>query len=153
MDAKRAQSIDKLNELLQKNIDAENTYRNAAKDVESPVLRNFFNFQAEKRAKFATELSTEILGFNGEPVNSESAKEKLHEVWVNLADVISGNNEESIIKGCLAADKANLKEYQEVLKMEDVHTNAKNLLEKQKLAIENTLSKIKNLEDVTAEFG
>lgn len=146
-------SVENLNQLLGKNFEAEHTYKKAAENIESIVLKNFFLFQAAKRAKFGTELATEILGLGGDPVKSGSTLEALKDKWLDVINAVSKNNEEVILKTCLAADKENLEEYNSVLKAQHPKTSASEMLEQQKKSIETTLTKIKNLEDVTIEFG
>lgn len=51
----------KLNDLLEKNYDAEKGYKKAAEKVENTELQQFFNEQAQKRYDFGHELKTEII--------------------------------------------------------------------------------------------
>ena len=48
----------KLNELLEKNYDAEKGYKKAAENVENTKLKQFFNEQAQKRYDFGHEIKT-----------------------------------------------------------------------------------------------
>ena len=48
----------KLNELLEKNYDAEKGYLNAADNVESKKLKIFFKKRASERSEFAKNLRT-----------------------------------------------------------------------------------------------
>ena len=54
----------KLNELLEKNYDAEKGYLNSAENVESSNLKIFFKNRASERSQFAKELRTEIFPFS-----------------------------------------------------------------------------------------
>ncbi len=81
----------KLNELLEKNYDAEKGYIDATKNVESNNLKMFFKRRATERSEFAKELRTEILQYGEIPTNSGSFKGALHRNWMNLKSTFASN--------------------------------------------------------------
>jgi len=74
----------KLNELLEKNYDAEKGYLNAAESVESPKLKMFFKKRATERGQFAKDLRMEILSYGQIPEDNGSFKGTLHRNWMSL---------------------------------------------------------------------
>jgi len=109
----------KLNELLEKNYDAEKGYLNAAENVESPKLKIFFKNRASERSQFAKELRTEILVHGQIPEDDGSFKGTMHRNWMTLKSLFSSNDEEAILEEAIRGEKANLEEYKEIL-LDDV---------------------------------
>ncbi|MEH6408308.1 MAG: PA2169 family four-helix-bundle protein, partial [Leeuwenhoekiella sp.] len=63
---------DKLNELLEKNYDAEAGYKNAAEKVHSTSLKGYFTSRAQDRYNFGHELKEEIRSFGKDPKKGTS---------------------------------------------------------------------------------
>ena len=57
----------KLNELLEKNYDAEAGYKNAAEKVANPALKNYLLSRAQDRYDFGHELKEELRQMGQEP--------------------------------------------------------------------------------------
>ncbi|HET7360332.1 MAG TPA: PA2169 family four-helix-bundle protein [Salinimicrobium sp.] len=146
-------SIKKLNELLEKSYDAKKGYTEAIDDIKDPALQNYFREKAAKRTAFAGELSNEIRTLGGEPKTSGSTAGNLHRVWMDLKSSISGNSEEAILKECIRGDKKSLENYNEVLENEHVAESSKTIVRKEKTNIEETLARIKTMEDVRENYS
>ncbi|HET8839566.1 MAG TPA: PA2169 family four-helix-bundle protein [Flavobacteriaceae bacterium] len=150
-DQKKA--VEKLNDLLEKNYDARKGYTEAMEDIEDPALRNYFMMQAERRSHFANELTNRIKSCGGEPIDSGSTTGDLHRTWMNIKSSMSGDKEEAILEECIRGDKASVEEYQDAI--EDQHLNVadKDIIRKEKAEVEQTLGKIKTMEDVRQYYG
>lgn len=146
-------SVKKLNELLEKSYDAKKGYTEAADDVKDPALKNYFREKAAKRTAFAGELSSEVRTLGGDPKTSGSAAGGLHRVWMDLKSSLSGNSEEAILEECIRGDKASVKNYQEVLDNEHVNESSKTIIRKEKANIEQTLDRIKSMENVREHYS
>ncbi|QXP64299.1 PA2169 family four-helix-bundle protein [Polaribacter sp. HaHaR_3_91] len=130
----------KLNELLEKNYDAEKGYLNAAENVESPKLKIFFKNRASERSQFAKELRTEILLHGQIPEDDGSFKGTMHRNWMTLKSLFSSNDEEAILEESIRGEKANLEEYKEIL-LDDVFApSTKKMLEEQQQKIQAAIN-------------
>ena len=61
----------KLNELLEKNYDAEAGYKKAAENAKSKSLSLFFNRKSEERRAFGHEIKNELLKFDQKPESNK----------------------------------------------------------------------------------
>lgn len=132
----------KLNELLQKNYDAEKGYLNAANEVKSNKLKIFFKNRASERSDFAKNLRTEILSYGQIPEDSGSFKGAMHRNWMSLKLLFSGNDEEAILEEALRGEKASLDEYKEILNYEDFAPSTQKMLEMQHQKIQATINSL-----------
>ena len=64
--------VNNLQELLEKNYDAEKGFTKAMKDAQNNNLKEYFKFQAAQRSQFANELTDEIRNLNETPKESGS---------------------------------------------------------------------------------
>ncbi|MCH3884240.1 ferritin-like domain-containing protein [Tenacibaculum aquimarinum] len=133
----------KLNELLEKNYDAEKGYLNSADNVDSSSLKIFFKRRASERSQFAKELRTEILSYGQIPEDNGSIKGVMHRNWMSLKSLFSGNNEEAILEEALRGEKASLNEYDEILKEQAFVSSTRKMLENQKQQIQSAINTLK----------
>ena len=96
----------KLNELLEKNYDAEKGYKKAAENVENTQLKNFFNEQAQKRYDFGHEIKSEIKNYGETPDKGGSTTGAMHRTWMDIETAFSSNNEETILEEVQKGEKA-----------------------------------------------
>ena len=141
-------TVKALNQLLEKNYDAEKGYRKAIEDADNPKLKTYFTRQAAHRAQYANELDKAIRGLNATPVDNSSTTSSLHRTWIDIKTAITGNDDEAVLEECIRGDKAARDEYQEVLDNETYLHEAKDIVRSQLQGIQNTLSTIKGLEDI-----
>lgn len=141
--------VDNLNELLEKNYDAEKGFKKALEDTENPSLRSFFKQQAVIRSRFKTEIEKELHNLNAQPKLDEgSAAGTLHRAWIDIKTAFSGHDDESVLEECIRGEKASVKEYEEKLKEVTFPSNISAILTAQLNEIKNTVSTIKRLEDI-----
>ena len=139
----------KLNNLLEKTYDAEKGFKKAAENVENNSLKSYFNQKAQERYEFGHELKGEIKSFNQEVDKGGSLIGDAHRAWMDAKKVFSSDNEESMLEEAIRGEKSSVEEYNEVLNETSLPLSTKNVLEKQKITIENGLSNIKTLEDLS----
>jgi len=133
----------KLNELLEKNYDAEKGYLNAAESVESPKLKMFFKKRATERGQFAKDLRMEILSYGQIPEDNGSFKGTLHRNWMSLKALFSSNDEEAILEEALRGETASIDEYDSILKEDDSFApSTKKMLETQKQQIQAAINNL-----------
>ncbi len=141
--------VKNLNELLEKNYDAEKGFKKALEDVKNPSLRKFFKKQAVIRNRFKTEIEKELHDLNAHPkVKEGSATGSLHRVWIDVKTALSGKDDESVLEECIRGEKASAKDYEEKLSKGHFPPNVKNVLTSQLHEIKNTISSVKRLEDI-----
>lgn len=141
--------VDNLQELLEKNYDAQKGFTKAMKDAENPQLKNFLQNQAAQRSRFATELTNEIINLNEEPKESGSFTGDLHRAWIDIKSAVSGNEDEAVLEECIRGEKASWDEYKDKLKDETFPPHISGLLQKQAAEIHETLTRVKTLEDIS----
>lgn len=136
----------KLNELLEKNYDAEKGYKLAAEKVKDERLKNFFSQRAQERYDFGHELKSEIKNFGETPDKGSSLAGDAHRSWMNLKASLSSDKDESILEETIRGEKAAVEEYEDILKESEIPASTGNILMKQKNAIVASLNEVKTLE-------
>ena len=138
----------KLNDLLEKTYDAEKGFKKAAENVDNPSLKNYFRRKAEERYNFGHELKTEIKSFNQDVDKGGSATGTIHRAWMDVKNLFSADNEESMLEEAIRGEKAAVNEYEEVLSETALPLSTKSILQSQKNIINEGLSRINKLEDI-----
>lgn len=139
-----------LNELLIKNYDAEKGYKNAAENVESHTLKQFFKRMSNERSEFARELKMEITRYDEEPKDSGSFKGLAHRNWMDLKSLFSSNNEEAIMEEVIRGEEKSLDAYYDILRDRNLPASIDALLFKQKRAIQATINSVKVQEELVS---
>ena len=140
--------VDNLQELLEKNYDAQKGFKKAMEDAKNPRLTTFLQHQAAQRSRFTNELTQEIKNLNEEPKESGSFTGDLHRTWIDIKSALSGNEDEAVLEECIRGEKASWEEYSNKLKSENFPPNISNVIQKQASEIHNTLNRVKTLEDL-----
>lgn len=139
----------KLNELLEKNYDAEKGYKKAAEKVENGKLKNFFQEQAQKRYDFGHEIKAEIKSYGESPDKGGSATGALHRTWMDIETAFSSNNEKTILDEVQKGEKAALEEYDQIIADTELPPTTQKILTSQRDAIQNAYNSAKNFETLT----
>ncbi|MTE26339.1 ferritin-like domain-containing protein [Winogradskyella ouciana] len=139
---------DKLNELIEKNMNAKDGYEMAIDKVENSEVKNFFKNRARERARFVKDLRSEVWEKGEVPENSGNISGELHRTWMSLKTAFSSNNEEAILEETIKGEKSSLEEYNEILNEGTMPMPITNILREQRNAIEATVAKAKNFEVV-----
>ena len=139
-----------LNELLEKNYDAEKGYINSANNVESTRLKTFFKNRAAERSQFAKEIRTEILSYGQIPEDSGSFKGTMHRNWMSLKSLFSSNDEEAILEEAIRGEKASYDEYCEILNENEFAPTTEKMLDKQKQQIQAAINSLKVHEELVS---
>ncbi|REG87803.1 ferritin-like domain-containing protein [Winogradskyella sediminis] len=138
----------KLNDLLEKNYDAEKGYAKAAENTEHSGLRTFFNRKSQERRTFGHDLKSEIRSFGQEVDKGGSFTGSAHRTWMDVKALFSADNEESMLEEAIRGEKASVNEYEEVLQESTLPSSTKSILESQKNQIQSDLSNVKSLENL-----
>ncbi len=140
--------INDLQELLEKNYDAEKGFKNAMEDTKNPQLKQFLKKQALQKDTFVTELEHLIRSLNAEPNEKGSTKGDLHRTWMDIKTALSSNKDEAVLEECIRGEKASKKEYEEKLKENYYTPEVTKVISAQLDEIKNTIAKVKTLEDI-----
>ncbi|MGY5847309.1 ferritin-like domain-containing protein [Salegentibacter sp. HM20] len=147
-EATHKERANSLQELLEKNYDAEKGYRKAIEDADSPNLKRFFKEQAVMRNHFATEIDKAMHAINVRPKDSGSTVGDLHRAWMDFKAMFTKNDDESMLEECIRGEKASIKEYENKLKNTKFSPDTENMLRAQLEKIRDTVQTIKRMEDL-----
>lgn len=140
--------VHNLQELLEKNYDAEKGFKNAMEDVEDLNLKNFLKKQALQKNMFVTELDNILRSLNEEPKEKGSTKGDLHRTWMDIKTALSSNKDEAVLEECIRGEKASEKEYKEKLKDKSYPPEIAAILNRHLSEIRVTIAKVSTLEDL-----
>ena len=132
-----------LNELMEKNYDAEKAYRSVVDDLEDPKLREFLSHQAQHHYDQNQELRSAIRGLGEEPSENSSLEGDVMRTWMNLKTSFSGQKEKTILQGLREGEESALEEYREVLEDHELPDSIKILVLKQQETIQGILEELK----------
>ncbi len=137
-----------LQELLEKNYDAEKDYRTARERAENSSLKDFFKKQAVRKNHFATEIDKQLHTLNERPKESGSAMGTLHRTWINLRSTIGKDTDKVLLEECLRGEKNSVEEYENVLRKNRYPAKIEDVLRRHLNEMRATLSEIKSMEDL-----
>ncbi|CAM1333668.1 ferritin-like domain-containing protein [Tenacibaculum aestuariivivum] len=138
-----------LNNLLEKNYDAERGYRTAAENVKNNNLTTYFEKKANERKSFGKALKGEIKNFGETPKQNGSLTGSVHRAWMNTKSFLSSETDEAMLEEALRGEKSALKEYNEVINSKEILPKSTTvILESQRDLILKDAINIKKLEDL-----
>ncbi len=140
--------VDNLQNLIEKNYDAESGYKKAMEKAENVDLKKYLNNRAVLRNSFAQDLSDIVIDLKETPKTSGSITGMLHRTWMNLVDAFSSNSDEGILEECIRGEKASVEEYKEFLESTRLPEDITSTVTNQMFKVEETLTEIKYLEDI-----
>ena len=139
----------KLNDLLEKNYDAEEGYKKAAENAKHVGLKSYFTNKAQERYDFGHQLKSELKNFGQEPDKGGSVTGAAHRTWMEVKSWFSADDDEAMLEEAIRGEKASVAEYKDVLNETALPGSTQQLLESQKNTIEHSLVNIKRLEDLS----
>ena len=139
----------RLNDLLEKNYDAEEGYKKAAENAKHGALKTYFSNKAQERYDFGHQIKTELKNFGKEPDKGGSVAGAAHRTWMEVKSWFSADDDEAMLEEAIRGEKASVDEYNEVLQETALPGSTKQLLETQKNTIEHSLINIKRMEDLS----
>ncbi len=137
----------KLQEILEKLIDGEKGFKQAANNIKRPVLKNFFHNKALEKAGFINELklALQAKGIDIDVEGSNTAS--VHRAWMDIKIMLSSDTKDAMLSEASTGEKAAVKDYKDVLDNQHLDLQVRTLLERQKKTIKNGIFKIEELED------
>ena len=137
-----------LQELLEKNYDAGEVFKNGLEDTESDLLKNFILTQANQRARFAKELERELYQIDHLPAVGGTFQGTLQRTWMDLKTIFAENKDEIILEECLEGEKESAKEYERAIENYNFSKEILRVLNGQLDEIKYTLKKVTGLKDL-----
>ena len=138
----------RLNDLLEKNYDAEKGFKKASENAKHAGLKSYFRNKAQERYDFGHQIKSEIKNLGEDPDKGGSVTGAAHRTWMEVKSWFSADSDESMLEEAIRGEKASVEEYQEVLNETTLPASTKSVLTTQKNTIEHGLSNIKRLEDL-----
>ncbi|MGJ8666993.1 MAG: ferritin-like domain-containing protein [Patiriisocius sp.] len=137
-----------LQELLEKNYDAEKGFKQVMKKAENPQLKIWLQNQAAQRSQFASQIDSELRKINETPDSDGSVSGSVHRMWIDIKTALSFDKDESILEECIRGEKASVDEYQYQLEKTYLNQSVRNMLSEQKSKVEDSLATVKRMEDL-----
>ena len=112
---KNSEVIDVLNDLITKNYDAEEGYKEVAEMTDDASLKAFFMSRSQQRYDFGHELKAEIKRLGGEVDKGTSLLADMHRAWISLKDAFTSNDAEGALEEAVRGEENALKYYDEAI--------------------------------------
>lgn len=146
MEEQSKKAVSLLNELLEKNYDAEKGYKKAADDVKNPTLSSFFKDYANQRYNFGHELKSEIRRLGGEPDKGSSVASNLHRTWIDIKSTFTGKDPEAVVEECIRGERAALDDYEDTLRDTKLPSSSRELVQRQHDQIQAAVNRLNQID-------
>lgn len=147
MEDRNKKAVEALNELLERNYDAEKGYKKAAEDIENSTLKEFFKDYSGQRYSFGHEIKEEIRKMGGEPEKGSGVRSNLHRTWIDVKSLLTGKDTEAVVKECIRGEKTALEDYEDALKINDLSTSARDVVQRQHDKIQGAVNRLNQIEN------
>lgn len=144
------ETVNVLQNIIEKNYDAEKGYKKAMQDAKNPALKGFLKDQAARRSRFATAIDKKLRDLGEQPKESGSTTGALHRAWIDIKSSVSGNDDEAVLEEVIRGEKASVNEYEDVLKNHELSPDITQELQSQLGDIQGTLNRVKRIEDIAS---
>ena len=141
--------ISTLNDLIETCRDGQNGFQEAAENVKSPDLKNFFNKTVMDRAQFVGELQLEVRTLGGDPEKTGSKTAAIHRAWIDIKGTLTGKDDHSILNECERGEDSAVDAYKNALKL-GLPTNILPTIERQFQSIKQVHDRVKQMRDSKA---
>lgn len=139
---------DHLNDILEKNIDAQKGFEKAVENTKSGNLKSYFMDRSQERAQFVSDLRSELTHYGEKYKESGSAAASVHRGWMDFKSMFSSDDNESMLEEAIRGEEKALNEYDEALEPGEVPETTATLLRKQRETIHSGLAKLRGMEDM-----
>lgn len=146
MEPTNEKAVELLNDLLEKNYDAEKGYKKAAEDTKASSLKEFCRDYASQRYNFGHEIKDEIRRLGGEPDKGTSVAGNLHRTWIDIKTALSSDKDESVVEECIRGERAALEDYEDVLGNSALPSSSRELVQRQHDQIQSAMNRLNQIE-------
>lgn len=148
---KNSEVIDVLNNLIAKNYDAEEGYKEVAEMTDNPSLKAYLYSRSQQRYDFGHEIKAEIKRLGGEVDKGTTVLADMHRAWIKLKDVFSTNDEIALLAEAERGEENALEEYDEAIKQLTGFEHAFSVVSAQGAKIATALADVKIRQKMFAE--
>jgi uncharacterized protein (TIGR02284 family) len=147
MEAKATQAL--LNELVETLKDGQKGYADAMTDVEDAQLKETFKKYAVQRAGYITEIEDQMFKLDLHPKTDEgsSITGTVHRAWIDLKAALTSKDNKAVLNECERGEDYAKKAYQTALKVQDLPSALKSVIEKQYQGVQEAYDNIKAMRD------
>jgi uncharacterized protein (TIGR02284 family) len=143
-------TIETLNDLVQINNDRIKGYENAIKETEDAELVSVFNNKILESQQFRSTLTEEVQVLGADADTGNSVSGTIHRTWLELKAKFTGHSSHSILEDCEFGEDAIKKAYQSALDEEHLPAYIRDILNDQKMILDQSHDEIKALRDSIA---
>lgn len=138
------ETMNSLNKLLSRNLDAANGFVEVANNINYVNLSQLLIENAKSHNAYAAELRKLIVKLGGEVEgDSTTLLGDLHHAWVDLKAQWTNNDTEGLLEECLRGELKALHDYTEVIAVNVMSDDARNILERQQAEITEAIQNLK----------
>ena len=139
-------TIDKLQELIQINIDSYNGFNDAADQIKDTALAELFRDLGAERSAQASELQSLVAANFEDPKDEGSFAAAAHRVWMDLRTALSSDNIQTVLDEAERGEDYIKGKYEEVLK-ETAGSAVNDVLQRQYAAVKMTHDRVRDMRD------
>jgi uncharacterized protein (TIGR02284 family) len=138
-------AISVVNDLIETCRDGEQGFREASEGVSDPELKALFNQYSRQRAKFASELRSQVMALGGDPENKGSVAGAVHRGWINVKSAITGKDDKAVISECERGEDVAKESYEKALKA-DLPAPISAIVQSQYAQVKEAHDRVRDLE-------
>lgn len=147
METLNKEITDTINNLIEINNDRLEGYGVAIKETKEADLKVLFNDMLSTSRKHKEELIAIVNKYGGEVEEGTTTSGKLYRAWMDIKVALTDKDRKAILNSCEFGEDVALQTYDLVLKEEDLPSDIRSLVEKQKATLKADHDKIKALRD------
>ena len=140
------ETVNKLQDLIQYNIDAKDGFSEAAEKIENTQIAGLFRDYAAQRARFAQELQTYVAAAHEDPKTKGSLSAAAHRTWMGLREALSGNDVHAVLAEAERGEDAIKSKYEDVLQ-DGSAAPVSDVLQRQYVEIKQAHDRVRDLRD------
>lgn len=126
-----------LNHLVERAIDGQKGFEEAAQHASSADLKARFLAKSAERAKFAGELQTKVQELGREAENEGTVAGAAHRAWIDMKTAVTKNDDKTVLEAVKMEENKALEDYRDALK-KDLPSNIRKVIQKQSEKIESS---------------
>jgi uncharacterized protein (TIGR02284 family) len=148
--AENPQLADTLNELALFVNDRIEGYKTAAKETKDPQNQAYYQQLVQQSEQFVKEVNGYARAAGGKAEDSTTLKGKLYRTFMDAKAAVTGRSEASILDSNIYGEEWALKAYVEALASDDLTGTARQAVERQHQASQETLRKLQQLKGIAS---
>ncbi len=139
--------ISTLNDLIQTCRNGEEGFREAAEKVEDPELSGLFTEYAQQRARFATELQSQVERLGGDAETGGSAPGAIHRAWLDLRAAVQGGDRKAILSEAERGEDVAKEKYESARRDQELGGELRQIVDRQYEDVRAAHDRIRSLRD------